>query len=50
MLFFIGRKNDYDLCGACFSHMGKDSEYTRLDKPASVNVRGLLVSFCMIIC
>ncbi|TVU15586.1 hypothetical protein EJB05_39116 [Eragrostis curvula] len=28
---------DYDLCGACFSHMGNDFEYTRLDKPAAVN-------------
>jgi hypothetical protein len=37
--FFIGSKDDYDLCSACFSHMGKDSEYTRLDKPTSVNVR-----------
>jgi hypothetical protein len=45
MPFFIGSKGDYDLCGVCFSHMGNESEYTRLDKPASVNVRALSVSF-----
>ncbi|CAL5068451.1 unnamed protein product [Urochloa decumbens] len=28
-------KVDYDLCGACFSHMGNEVEYTRLDSPAS---------------
>ncbi|CAN6276023.1 unnamed protein product [Urochloa humidicola] len=28
-------KVDYDLCDACFSHMGNDVEYTRLDSPAS---------------
>ncbi|XP_062185640.1 protein JOKA2-like isoform X2 [Phragmites australis] len=31
-------KEDYDLCGACFSHMGNESEYTRLDMPASKNI------------
>ncbi|CAO2035452.1 unnamed protein product [Urochloa humidicola] len=28
-------KVDYDLCDACFSHMGNEAEYTRLDSPAS---------------
>lgn len=28
-------KEDYDLCDACFSHMGNEVEYTRLDGPAS---------------
>ncbi|PUZ47632.1 hypothetical protein GQ55_7G181900 [Panicum hallii var. hallii] len=28
-------KEDYDLCDACFSHMGNETEYTRLDMPAS---------------
>ncbi|CAN6268244.1 unnamed protein product [Urochloa humidicola] len=28
-------KVDYDLCDACFSHMGNEAEYTRLDNPAS---------------
>ncbi|KAG2566909.1 hypothetical protein PVAP13_7NG234000 [Panicum virgatum] len=28
-------KEDYDLCDACFSLMGNETEYTRLDMPAS---------------
>ncbi|XP_066343081.1 protein JOKA2-like isoform X3 [Miscanthus floridulus] len=28
-------KEDYDLCGACFSHIGNEAEYTRMDSPAS---------------
>jgi len=28
-------KEDYDLCGACFSHVVNEAEYTRLDSPAS---------------
>ncbi|KAL0738917.1 hypothetical protein Bca4012_015127 [Brassica carinata] len=29
-------KEDYDLCNICFSVMGNDVDYTRLDKPVSV--------------
>ncbi|KAL6652531.1 hypothetical protein ACP70R_011456 [Stipagrostis hirtigluma subsp. patula] len=32
-------KEDYDLCGVCFSHMGNEAEYTKLDRPASVRDR-----------
>ncbi|KAL6882559.1 hypothetical protein ACP4OV_011249 [Aristida adscensionis] len=35
-------KQDYDLCGVCFSHMGNAAEYTKLDRPASVRDRRLL--------
>ncbi|KAL5215167.1 hypothetical protein ABZP36_004319 [Zizania latifolia] len=26
-------KDDYDLCSACFSRMGNETEYTRIDRP-----------------
>ncbi|CAG7898709.1 unnamed protein product [Brassica rapa] len=29
-------KEDYDLCTICFSVMGNEGDYTRMDKPASV--------------
>ncbi|EOA16137.1 hypothetical protein CARUB_v10004271mg [Capsella rubella] len=29
-------KEDYDLCNICFSVMGNDGDYTRMDKPVSV--------------
>jgi len=34
-LLFADSKEDYDLCDACFSLMGNETEYTRLDMPAS---------------
>ncbi|KAK3142293.1 hypothetical protein QOZ80_4BG0344740 [Eleusine coracana subsp. coracana] len=34
-------KDDYDLCLSCFSLTGNESEYTRLDKPASVDNQDL---------
>uniref|UniRef100_A0A1J3K492 Protein NBR1-like protein n=1 Tax=Noccaea caerulescens TaxID=107243 RepID=A0A1J3K492_NOCCA len=30
-------KEDYDLCNTCFSVMGNEAEYTRIDKPISVH-------------
>ncbi|KAJ1271527.1 hypothetical protein BS78_06G134100 [Paspalum vaginatum] len=30
-------KENYDLCGACFSHIGNKAEYTRLDRPTSTS-------------
>ncbi|VVB15171.1 unnamed protein product [Arabis nemorensis] len=42
-------KEDYDLCNTCFSVMGNEGDYTRMDKPISVQhmhpFRGQLTHF-----
>nr|XP_010929908.2 LOW QUALITY PROTEIN: protein NBR1 homolog [Elaeis guineensis] len=29
-------KEDYDLCGICFSEMGNEADYTRIDRPSPI--------------
>lgn len=33
MCVCIGRKEDYDLCSICFSKMGNETDYYRIDRP-----------------
>ncbi|XP_010534154.1 PREDICTED: protein NBR1 homolog [Tarenaya hassleriana] len=36
--FMSKLKEDYDLCSTCFSQMGNERDYIRMDEPASVRV------------
>lgn len=35
LCLYLYRKEDYDLCSVCFSEMGVESDYIRIDRPLS---------------